>query len=59
MYSNKNSNFADLRKSHPEKPLTSNQRTTMENLYHQLTDALQEEIKQDHVSLKFYKSNIK
>ena len=56
---NKNNNFAELRERQPEKSLTSNQKTTMENLYHQLTDALREEIKQDHVSIKLYKSNIK
>jgi hypothetical protein len=55
----KNDDFDDLKGSQPGKSLTSNQKTTMDNLYHQLTDVFQEEIEKGHVSIKFYKSNIK
>jgi hypothetical protein len=55
----KNDNFDDLKGSQPGKSLTSNQKTTMDNLYHQLTEVFQEEIEKGHVSIKFYKSNIK
>jgi hypothetical protein len=55
----KNDDFDDLKGSQPGKSLTSNQKTTMDNLYHQLSEVFQEEIEKGQVSIKFYKSNIK
>lgn len=52
-------NSEELKTNQSGNSLTSNQNTTMEDLYHQLTEAFKEEIEKGDVSIKFYKSNVK
>lgn len=55
----KKDNFEELKASQPGNSLSSNQKTTMKNLYDQLTDVLQEEIEKGYVRIEFYKGKTK
>lgn len=55
----KKDNFEELKTSQPGNSLITNQKTTMEDLYHQLTEVLKEEIEKGYVSIKFYNGNVK